>query len=94
MENFMHTWMDILTLFHINAATLWRWCRRAHIVPHRDPADNRRRFLDDAQLVLLARQHHRVVAVNNVNEIMLGQIGELSRKVAELEKSMKKELNQ
>ena len=81
----MHLFMDVYALFAISPTTLRRWCRRAHIKPHQDPADNRRRYLDSSQLVLLARLHHRVVAVHNVNEMMLEQIGELSRKVAKLE---------
>jgi len=81
----MHSWFHVQALFGVAPNTLWRWCRRAHITPHRDPADNRRRYLDDAQLILLARLHQRVVVVNNVNEMMLDQIGELSRKVKELE---------
>ncbi len=81
----MQSFTDVCVLFAVDRTTLWRWCRRAHITPHQDPADNRRCYLDDAQLVLLARLHHRVVAVNNVNEMMQQQIGELSRKVKELE---------
>ncbi len=84
----MHPFQNVYALFHVSQRTLWSWCRRSGIVPHRDPVDNRRRYLDNAQLVLLARLHHRVVAVNNVNEMMLEQIGELSRKVKELESKL------
>ncbi len=93
----MHSFSNACTLLSVNRATLWRWCCRAQIIPHIDPADLRRRYLDNAQLVRLARLHHRVVAVDNVNEMMLEQISELSRKVRQLEAKLednKKELNQ
>lgn len=82
----MYTIDNVCALFTITSMTLRRWCRRAHITPHRDPVDQRRRYLDDDQLLCLARLHQRVVVVNNVNEMMLEQIGELSRKVKELER--------
>ncbi len=90
----MHSFSNACTLLSINRATLWRWCRRSCIVPCVDPVDLRRRYLTNDQLVRLARLHHRVVAVDNVNEMMLEQISDLSRKVADLEKITKKELNQ
>jgi hypothetical protein len=57
----MHLFFDVYILFRIDQKTLWRWCRRAHIIPHVDPLDQRKRYLTDAQLVKLARLHHRVI---------------------------------
>ena len=91
----MYTWSDILALFNINAATLWRWCRRAHVVPHKDPVDNRRRYLDNDQLLKLARLHQRVLTVNT-ESAKLDYIAQLERRIEDLEQKLgnKKELDQ
>ncbi len=81
----MHPFSQVYALFAISPTTLRRWCHRAYIKPHQDPVDYRRRYLDNDQLLKLARLHQRVLIVNNVNEMMLDQISELSRKVAKLE---------
>jgi hypothetical protein len=80
----MHPWPDICALFHITSMTLWRWCHRAHITPHKDPLDQRRRYLDDAQLVKLARLHQRVLIVNT-ETAKLDSIVQMERRIAELE---------
>jgi hypothetical protein len=85
MENFMHTWSDVLALFQINAATLWRWCKRASIQPHQYPSDMRRRFLDNDQLLILARLHNRVLRVD-FDAVLLNEIERLERRIAELER--------
>lgn len=81
----MHPWPDACTLFKISDVTLWRWCLRAHITPHQDLADNRRRYLDDDQLLHLARLHNRVLMVDTEG-IQLSQIERLEARIAELEK--------
>ena len=43
----------------------YNWCRRASIIPHQDPADYRRRYLTDDQLLTLVRLHHRVLMVDS-----------------------------
>lgn len=72
-------------LFKVSPATLHRWCRRAHIMPHVDPVDNRRRHLDDDQLLRLARLHHRVLVVDT-GSIQISAIEKLEARIAKLEK--------
>ncbi len=85
----MHSLSDVYALFKINAATLYRWLRRAQITPHQDPVDMRRRYLDDDQLLALARLHNRVLRVDtdaiqlSVIERMQAQIAELDRRLSE-----------
>jgi DNA-binding transcriptional MerR regulator len=81
----MHSFQDVYALFNVSQKTLWNWCRRASIQPHTDPADNRRRYLDDDQLLHLARLYHRVVVLDT-NGIQLSQIERLEARIAELEK--------
>ncbi len=81
----MHLFPDIYTLFQIDQKTLYRWCRRAQITTHTHPADMRRRYLTDDQLLTLARLHNRVLMVNT-DAIQLSQIERLEARIAELEK--------
>ncbi len=81
----MHLFSDIYTLFKIDARTLYNWCRRASIIPHTHPADMRRRYLTDDQLLHLARLHNRVLMVDS-DAVRLDQIEQLERRIAELEK--------
>ena len=76
-------------LFKITPMTLRRWCHRAGIVAHRDPVDNRCKYLDDRQLFTLSRQHNRIMVIDNVDTVMLDQIGALNKKFAELEQKLK-----
>ncbi len=84
----MHPFSKIYALFQIDAKTLYNWCRRCGIVPHIDPIDNRRRYLDNSQLITLVRLHQRVVVMNNVYEMMLKHIEALNRKIAEIEANL------
>ena len=81
----MHSISDVCALFSISPMTLRRWCRRASITPHQDPADNRRRYLDDDQVLKLARLHNRVLIVDT-NSIQLSVIERLEARIAELER--------
>ena len=54
---------EVCALFSIDPVTLRRWMRRSGIAPHRDPSDQRRRYLDQAQLLSLAEAHQRVLIV-------------------------------
>jgi hypothetical protein len=83
----MYNLREICKLFHISQPTLYRWCRRAHITPHIDPADYRRRNLDDDQVIHLARSHCRVVAVDTGSD-QLSAIAKLEARIAELEKKL------
>lgn len=73
---------EVAALFRIDAATLRRWLRSACLVPHTDPADRRRRYLDSAQLLQLADAHNRVIVELPT---MSEQIAELTRRVERLE---------
>ena len=81
----MHLFSDIYVLFNIDTKTLYNWCRRASIHPHIDPADNRRRYLTDDQLLRLARLHNRVLMVDT-EAIHLSQIERMEARIAELER--------
>jgi hypothetical protein len=81
----MHTLNDAYALFSISSATLWRWCSRARIAPHQDPGDFRRRYLDDDQLLKLARLHNRVLIVDT-NSIQLSVVERLEARITKLEK--------
>jgi DNA-binding transcriptional MerR regulator len=81
----MHTLDTTLALFNITPMTLRRWCRRARITPHQDPLDLRRRYLDDDQVLMLARLHNRVLIVDS-GSIQLSSIEKLEARIAELEK--------
>ena len=81
----MHLFPDIYALFHISAATLYRWCRRARITPHINPADYRCRYLDNDQLLYLARLHNRVLIVDT-KSAQLSAIAELEARISKLEK--------
>ena len=89
----MHTLDDVRAIFRIGTSTLYRWCLRAQppIIPHQDPADYRRRYLDNDQLLTLARLHNRVLMVDS-NGVQLSQIERLEARISELEKQ--KELDQ
>ncbi len=81
----MHSLFDIYILFKISPATLHRWCQHARITPHIDPTDYRRRYLDNGQLLRLARLHNRVL-VPDINNILLPVIERLEARVSKLEK--------
>jgi hypothetical protein len=81
----MHTLDTARALFNISISTLKRWCQRAHIILHQDPADMRRRYLDDDQLLLLARLHNRVLMVDS-DAVQLSVIERLEARIAELER--------
>jgi DNA-binding transcriptional MerR regulator len=85
----MHSYQDTCTLFSIDPRTLRRWCKRAGIVVHQDPVDNRRRYLTDHQLVTLSRQHKRAIFIENADTLMLDQIEALNQKFAKLEQKIK-----
>jgi DNA-binding transcriptional MerR regulator len=80
----MHRINTVLALFGISISTLKRWCRRAHITPHRDPVDNRRRYLDNDQLLKLARLHKRVLIVD-ADTASIDYLMQLERRIEELE---------
>ena len=80
----MHLFFDIYILFNISPATLHRWCQRAHITPHIDPADFRRRYLDDNQLLRLARLHYRVLMVDT-GSIQLSALEILEARTSKIE---------
>jgi transposase-like protein len=81
----IHSINDICALFSISPMTLRRWCRRASIIVHQDPSDERRRYLDNDQLLKLAQLHHRVLMVDS-GSIQLSQIERHEARIAELEK--------
>ena len=81
----MYMFSNLYALFNISPTTLCRWCRRAKIKPHIDPSDERRRYLDDDQLLTLARQHNRVLIVNT-ESVQLSEITKLEARVSKLEK--------
>jgi DNA-binding transcriptional MerR regulator len=81
----MHPFSHVYALFVISPTTLHRWCRHAHITPHIDPVDNRRRYLDDNQLLRLARLHYRVLVVNT-GSVQISAIEKLEARIAKLEK--------
>ena len=54
-------------------------------MPHRDPADHRRRYLDNDQLLKLARLHQRVLIVNT-DAARLDYIVQLEARIEKLEK--------
>ena len=81
----MHSLPDVCALFSVDCATLRRWCRRAHIQPHQDPADMRRRYLTDDQLLHLSRLHNRVLVLDS-DAVRLNEIERLEARIAELER--------
>ena len=81
----MHPFSNVYVLFRIDQKTLWRWCRRAHITPHRDPVDHRRRYLDNGQLLKLARLHQRVLVVD-AGSVSLDYLQQLEARIAKLER--------
>jgi hypothetical protein len=81
----MHMFSFVYALFKISPATLRRWCRHAHITPHIDPIDNRCRYLDDDQLLQLARRHHRVLVVDT-GSVQISAIEKLEARIAKLER--------
>jgi hypothetical protein len=52
--------------------------------PHQDPADNRRRYLDNDQLLKLARLHQWILTVD-VNGTHIDSIQQLETRITELE---------
>lgn len=73
---------EVAALFRIDAATLRRWLRRQQLIPHVDPADLRRRYLDHTQLLALATAHKRVIVeLPSTDE----QIAELTKRIERLE---------
>jgi hypothetical protein len=76
---------NIYALFNISPTTLRRWCRLAHITPHQDPVDYRCRYLDDEQMLTLARQHYRVLIVDT-ESVLLSTFIKLEARVSKLEK--------
>lgn len=83
----MHSWSDLCVLFQVDASTLWRWCKRSGVVPHQDPADRRHRWLDDSQVLVLARLHRRVVIVDS-GSAQLSAVDRLAREVEEIKKRL------
>jgi hypothetical protein len=84
---FMRMFPEVYVLFCISASTLCRWCRDAGITPHVDPFDNRCRWLDDNQLLLLALLHHRLLVLK-AESMQLSAIVMLEDRVARLEKKL------
>lgn len=83
----MHSYQDVCALFSIDPRTLRRWCRRAGIFVHRDPVDERRRFLTDTQVLLLSRQHKRVLIIDT-ESVQLSAIDHMERRIAQLERKV------
>jgi hypothetical protein len=81
----MYPLSHVSTLFKIDAATLYRWCRRAGIVSRVDPIDMRRRYLSDSQLILLSQLHHRVIVID-ADKVQVSELQRLEARIAELEK--------
>jgi hypothetical protein len=80
----MHILDDVCAIFKISPRTLYRWCSHAMIIPHEDPSDYRRKYLDNDQVLLLARLHYRVVTVNG-GPVYRSTIERLETRVVELE---------
>jgi hypothetical protein len=80
----MNFWLYVCNLFQITPMTLWRWCKRSGVRPHQDPSDQRRRYLDNDQLLRLARLHNRVLIVDT-DSVQLSAIEFLEARIAKLE---------
>jgi hypothetical protein len=85
----MHPFSYIYALFNISPATLHRWCQRARITPHIDPADYRCRYLDDNQLLRLARLHYRVLMVDT-GSVQLSALEILEARTSKIEAQIAK----
>ena len=83
----MHPFSAIYVLFQIDAKTLYNWCRRVGVVPHVDPGDGRRRYLDDEQVLLLARAYRRVVVLP-VGAAQLSAYDQLSAEIEDIKKRL------
>jgi len=81
----MHPSSDVCALFSIDRSTLYRWCCHSNIKPFQDPIDLRRRYLDNDQLLKLARLHNRVLRVDT-DAVLLNEIERLERRITELER--------
>jgi MerR HTH family regulatory protein len=75
---------EVCVLFVIDPVTLRRWMHREHIAPHVDPTDGRRRYLDQAQLLRLARAHSRVLVPTKNAEKPSALLAHLCDEVATL----------
>jgi hypothetical protein len=75
---------EVVTLFAIDEVTLQRWMRRATITPHIDPSDRRKRYLNQAQLVMLAQLHQRVLLVPPQDASFSLLLAQLRQEIADL----------
>lgn len=53
---------QVAALMHVNAATLYRWLKRADITPRQDATDRRRKYLTDEQVKQLRKMHKRTIS--------------------------------
>jgi hypothetical protein len=84
----MHTFSEVYKIFQINRSTLYRWISHANIMPHKDPLNARRKLLSDAQVLVLARLHNRVIMLpTGSGEI--SALTALEERVAKLESELK-----
>src|SRR5438105_15775483 len=88
--------MKLLTLqeaciaLAIDSATLWRWCKQAHISPAQDIYDKRRRMLSTMQVQRLAELHHISLAVTQdkreqVPDDVVRRLAQLEDRIGRLE---------
>lgn len=61
MEWCIYTLEQVAALFSIDIATLRRWLMRVGMQTQIDPADRRRRYITETQLIELASLHNRVL---------------------------------